>query len=171
MDIIIFLRIAFFVCLSFCVTHRGDASSIFRADYKRGSKSVRSELMNTPGRGILQLRANKLRLQENLYLRKAGHEKGRRLREALSSLRLGESIVPRDVRLMRKNTRVRIYATHRPQRRGIAHHPRISIGVRLHRGPVPQAFDSRDRVPRSQICRVQHGDMLFSILYISANPI
>ena len=53
MDITLFLRIAFSVCLSFSVTHRGDASSMFIADNNRGSKSVRSELLNTPGRGIL----------------------------------------------------------------------------------------------------------------------
>ena len=53
MDIAIFLRIAFFVCLPSSVTHRGVASSMFIADYNRGSKSVRSELMNTPGRDIL----------------------------------------------------------------------------------------------------------------------
>ena len=53
MGIAIFLRIAFSVCLLFSVTHRGDASSMFRADYNHSSKSVRSELMNTPGRGIL----------------------------------------------------------------------------------------------------------------------
>ena len=51
--LLIFLRIAFSVCLSFSVTHRGDASSMFRADYNHSSKSVRSELMNTPGRDIL----------------------------------------------------------------------------------------------------------------------
>lgn len=53
MDITVFLRIAFSVCLSFSVTSWGVASSMFIADYNRGSKSVRSELMNTPGRGIL----------------------------------------------------------------------------------------------------------------------
>ena len=54
MDIVaIILRIAFLVCLPFSVTHRGVASSMFIADNNRGSKSVRSELMNTPGRGIL----------------------------------------------------------------------------------------------------------------------
>ena len=50
--LLIFLRIAFSVCLSFSVTHRGDASSMFRADYNHSSKSVRSELMTTPGLGI-----------------------------------------------------------------------------------------------------------------------
>ena len=54
-----------------------------------------------------------LRLRENLYIRKEGQTKGRKLRDVLSSLRLGESIVLRDVYLMRKNTRVRIYATRR----------------------------------------------------------
>lgn len=54
-----------------------------------------------------------LRLRENLYVRKEGTKKGRRLRDVLSSLRLGESIVLHDVWLMRKNTRVRIYATRR----------------------------------------------------------
>jgi len=53
MDIAIILRIAFLVCLPFSVTSWGDASSMFRADYNHSSKSVRSELMNTPGRGIL----------------------------------------------------------------------------------------------------------------------
>lgn len=38
-------------------------------------------------------------------------EKGAKLREVLSSLRIGESIVLHDVWLMRKNTRARIYAT------------------------------------------------------------
>lgn len=59
-----------------------------------------------------------LRLRENLYLRKKGYKKGRMLREVLSSLRLGESIVLNDVWLMRKNTRVRIYATRRTGRNG-----------------------------------------------------
>lgn len=53
MDITVFLRIAFSVCLSFSVTKLGDASSKFRADYNHSSKCIRSELMNTPGRGIL----------------------------------------------------------------------------------------------------------------------
>lgn len=59
-----------------------------------------------------------LRLRENLYLRKEGHKKGRMLRQVLSLLRLGESIVLHDVWLMRKNTRVRIYATRRTGRNG-----------------------------------------------------
>lgn len=59
-----------------------------------------------------------IRLRENLYLRKEGHKKGRMLREVLSSLRHGESIVLHDVWLMRKNTRVRIYATRRTGRNG-----------------------------------------------------
>lgn len=59
-----------------------------------------------------------LRLRENLYLRKEGRKKGRKLREVLSSLKLGESVVLHDVWLMRKNTRVRIYATRRTGRSG-----------------------------------------------------
>lgn len=59
-----------------------------------------------------------LRLRENLYLRKDGQKKGRMLREVLSSLRTGESVVLHDVWLMRKNTRVRIYATRRIGRGG-----------------------------------------------------
>lgn len=59
-----------------------------------------------------------LRLRENLFVRKVGAEKGRKLREVLASLKTGESIVLRDVWLMRKNTRVRIYATRRTGRDG-----------------------------------------------------
>lgn len=59
-----------------------------------------------------------LRLRENMYLRKEGQKKGRKLREVLSSLRPGESVVLRDVWLTRKNTRVRIYATRRTGRNG-----------------------------------------------------
>lgn len=59
-----------------------------------------------------------LRLRENLYLRKDGDKKGRKLRDVLASLRIGESVVLRDVWLMRKNTRVRIYATRRMGRGG-----------------------------------------------------
>lgn len=59
-----------------------------------------------------------LRLRENLFVRKEGAEKGRKLREVLASLKTGESIVLRDVWLMRKNTRVRIYATRRTGRDG-----------------------------------------------------
>lgn len=59
-----------------------------------------------------------LRLRENLFIRKEGSEKGRKLREVLASLKTGESIVLRDVWLMRKNTRVRIYATRRTGRDG-----------------------------------------------------
>ena len=59
-----------------------------------------------------------LRLRENLYLRKEGQKKGRKLREVLSSLRPGESVVLRDVWLTRKNTRVRIYAPRRTGRNG-----------------------------------------------------
>ena len=58
--LLIFLRIAFSVCLSFSVTHRGDASSMFRADYNHSSKSVRSELMNTQGPGILSHLSEKI---------------------------------------------------------------------------------------------------------------
>lgn len=54
-----------------------------------------------------------LRLRENLYLRKEDDKKGRKLRDVLASLKLGESVVLHDVWLMRKNTRVRIYATRR----------------------------------------------------------
>ena len=60
MDIAIILRIAFSVCLSFSVTSWGDASSMFRADYNHSSKSVRSELMNTQGRGILSHLSKKI---------------------------------------------------------------------------------------------------------------
>lgn len=59
-----------------------------------------------------------LRLRENLYLRKEGEKKGRKLRDVLASLKLGESVVLHDVWLMRKNTRVRIYATRRMGRDG-----------------------------------------------------
>ena len=59
-----------------------------------------------------------LRVGENMYLRKEGRKKGRKLREVLSSLKLGESVVLHDVWLMRKNTRVRIYATRRIGRSG-----------------------------------------------------
>ncbi|WP_289755555.1 hypothetical protein, partial [uncultured Duncaniella sp.] len=41
-----------------------------------------------------------LRLRENLFMRKEGQKKGRKLREVLSSLKLGESVVLHDVWLM-----------------------------------------------------------------------
>ena len=59
-----------------------------------------------------------LRLRENLYVRKEGQKKGRMLRDLLSPLRTGESAVLRDVYLIRRNTRVRIYATRRTARDG-----------------------------------------------------
>lgn len=59
-----------------------------------------------------------LRLRENLYVRKEGQKKGRKLSSVLSSLRVGDSIVLSDVYLVRKNTRVRIYATRRYGRDG-----------------------------------------------------
>ena len=63
------------------------------------------------------LRINKIkyciRLRENLYMRKAGDKKGRKLRDVLSSLQVGEHIVLRDVYLTRGNNKVRIYATRR----------------------------------------------------------
>lgn len=59
-----------------------------------------------------------LRLRENLYIRKEGQKKGRKLSAVLSSLRLGESVVLKDIYLVRKNTRVRIYATRRYGRNG-----------------------------------------------------
>ena len=59
-----------------------------------------------------------LRLRENLFMRKEGRKKRRKLREVLSSLKLGESIVLHDVWLMRRNMRVRIYATRRTGRNG-----------------------------------------------------
>ena len=43
----------FSVCLLFGVTLQGDAVSMFIAYYNRSSKFIRSELINTPGRGIL----------------------------------------------------------------------------------------------------------------------
>ena len=59
-----------------------------------------------------------LRLRENLYVRKEGESKGRHLRDILSSLNTGESVVLHDVWIMRKNNRVRIYATRRTGRDG-----------------------------------------------------
>ena len=59
-----------------------------------------------------------LRLRENLYMRKDGEHKGRKLRDVLSSLRMGESVILNGVYLMRKNTKVRIYATRRQGRNG-----------------------------------------------------
>ena len=59
-----------------------------------------------------------LRLRENLYIKKDGQKKGRMLREVLSSLRLGDSVVLKDVYLMRRNTKVRIFATRRTGRDG-----------------------------------------------------
>ena len=59
-----------------------------------------------------------LRLRENMYLRKYGEKKGRKLRDVLSSLKVGESVVLHDVWLMRRNTRTRIYATRRIGRDG-----------------------------------------------------
>lgn len=57
-----------------------------------------------------------LRLRENLYIRKDGEKNGRKLRDVLSSLRLGDSVVLKDVYIVRKNTRVRIYAVRREGR-------------------------------------------------------
>ena len=59
-----------------------------------------------------------LRLRENLYVRKEGQGKGRRLRDVLSALGVGDSVVLKDVYLIRRNTRVRIYATRRTGRDG-----------------------------------------------------
>lgn len=59
-----------------------------------------------------------LRLRENLYVRKENCRKGRKLRDTLSSLKVGESVVLRDVYLVRNNTRVRIFATRRTGRDG-----------------------------------------------------
>lgn len=59
-----------------------------------------------------------LRLRENLYVRKEGQKKGRMLRDLLSSLSLGDSVVLSDVYLIRRNTRVRIYATRSTGREG-----------------------------------------------------
>lgn len=59
-----------------------------------------------------------LRLRENLYVRKENCKKGRKLSDTLSSLKVGESIVLRDVYLVRNNTRVRIFATRRIGRDG-----------------------------------------------------
>lgn len=68
-------------------------------------------------RFIKWLRINKIkyciRLRENLYMRKDGDKKGRKLRDVLSSLKVGEHIVLRDVYLTRGNNKVRIYATRR----------------------------------------------------------
>lgn len=68
----------------------------------------------------LQLRGIKycIRLRENLYMRKDGEKKGRKLRDALSSVKVGEHVVLRDVYLTRKGVRVRIYATRRIGRKG-----------------------------------------------------
>lgn len=54
------IKITFSVCLSFRVTLRGVASSMFPADYNRDSKFIRSELMNTQGRGILSHLSEKI---------------------------------------------------------------------------------------------------------------
>ena len=59
-----------------------------------------------------------LRLRENLFMRKEVQKKWRKLREVLSSLKLGESVVLHDVWQMRRNTRIRIYATRRTGRNG-----------------------------------------------------
>lgn len=59
-----------------------------------------------------------IRLRENLYMRKDGQEKGRKLRDVLSSVKVGEHIVLHDVYLMRKGVKVRIYATRRIGRKG-----------------------------------------------------
>ena len=59
-----------------------------------------------------------LRLRENMYVRKEGQTGGRKLRDVLSSLRSGDSVVLRNVHIVRRNTRVRIYATRRPGRDG-----------------------------------------------------
>ena len=54
-----------------------------------------------------------IRLRENLYMRKDGDKKGRKLRDVLASVKVGEHIVLHDAYLMRKGVRVRIYATRR----------------------------------------------------------
>ena len=54
------IKITFSVCLLSSVTLRGVASSMFPADYNRGSKFIRSELMNTQGRGILSQLSEKI---------------------------------------------------------------------------------------------------------------
>ena len=59
-----------------------------------------------------------IRLRENLYMRKAGDKKGRKLRDYLSSLKVGESVVLRDAYLTSGNNKVRIYATRRMGRKG-----------------------------------------------------
>lgn len=59
-----------------------------------------------------------LRLRENLYMRKDGDKNGRKLRDVLSSLRIGDSVVLNGVWIVRKNVRVRIYATRRIGRGG-----------------------------------------------------
>lgn len=59
-----------------------------------------------------------LRLRENLYMRRDGQKKGRKLRDVLSALRTGDSVVLNGVWLMRRNTKVRIYATRRIGRGG-----------------------------------------------------
>ncbi len=57
-----------------------------------------------------------IRLRENLYVRKEGQSEGRKLRDILSSLRNGEAVVLKEVYIVRRNTRVRIYATRRTGR-------------------------------------------------------
>ena len=59
-----------------------------------------------------------LRLRENLYMRKDGDKNSRKLRDVLSSLRVGDSVVLNGVWIVRKNVRVRIYATRRIGRGG-----------------------------------------------------
>lgn len=59
-----------------------------------------------------------IRLRENLYMRKDGEKKGRKLRDVLSSLRVGDSVVLRDAHLTRGNDKVRIYAMRRTGRDG-----------------------------------------------------
>ena len=59
-----------------------------------------------------------LRLRENLYIRKEGQSGERKLIDILSPLRNGESVVLRDVYLVRRSTRVRIYATRKTGRGG-----------------------------------------------------
>lgn len=68
----------------------------------------------------LQIRGIKycIRLRENLYMRKDGQKKGRKLRDVLASVMVGEHVILHDAYLMRKGVKARIYATRRIGRKG-----------------------------------------------------
>jgi len=52
------------VCLPFSVTNQGDASSMFRADYKRSSKSIRrAKIGASPERDILAFLIMKVKVK------------------------------------------------------------------------------------------------------------